>query len=213
MKICPKCKAEHNKPGIFCSRPCANSRGPRTEEFKQQVRAKLVGKKHTKEWYEQNTGDKHWRRRGKNLPPLEKEKECEFCGKLFKATRTARFCSQQCWKNSIEIQRTAWEKYKLDCQFKFNVYDYPDWFDLTLIEEHDWYKAKNRGDNLNGISRDHKISIKDGFDNHIDPVFISHPANCELKQHRDNQKKRTNSSLTLEELKEEITKFNSRYNS
>lgn len=26
MKICPKCNAEHVKPGIFCSRPCANSR-------------------------------------------------------------------------------------------------------------------------------------------------------------------------------------------
>jgi len=26
MKSCPKCGKEHNKPGIFCSRPCANSR-------------------------------------------------------------------------------------------------------------------------------------------------------------------------------------------
>lgn len=26
MKTCPKCSTEHNKPGIFCSRPCANSR-------------------------------------------------------------------------------------------------------------------------------------------------------------------------------------------
>jgi 5-methylcytosine-specific restriction endonuclease McrA len=26
MKNCPKCNNEHNKPGIFCSRTCANSR-------------------------------------------------------------------------------------------------------------------------------------------------------------------------------------------
>lgn len=26
MKSCPKCKKEHNKSGIFCSRSCANSR-------------------------------------------------------------------------------------------------------------------------------------------------------------------------------------------
>ena len=26
MKNCPKCNNEHNKPGIFCSRSCANSR-------------------------------------------------------------------------------------------------------------------------------------------------------------------------------------------
>jgi hypothetical protein len=43
MKNCPKCKVEHSKHGMFCSRSCANSRGPRTEEFKQLVRAKLKG--------------------------------------------------------------------------------------------------------------------------------------------------------------------------
>jgi|APFre7841882654_1041346.scaffolds.fasta_scaffold154089_2 hypothetical protein len=26
MKYCPKCNNEHNKPGMFCSRSCANSR-------------------------------------------------------------------------------------------------------------------------------------------------------------------------------------------
>lgn len=26
MKVCPKCESEHDKPGTFCSRKCANSR-------------------------------------------------------------------------------------------------------------------------------------------------------------------------------------------
>jgi hypothetical protein len=26
MKVCPKCNSSHNKPGIYCSRKCANSR-------------------------------------------------------------------------------------------------------------------------------------------------------------------------------------------
>ena len=26
MKICPKCNSEHDKPGTYCSRTCANSR-------------------------------------------------------------------------------------------------------------------------------------------------------------------------------------------
>jgi 5-methylcytosine-specific restriction endonuclease McrA len=26
MKLCPKCETEHLKPGVFCSRKCANSR-------------------------------------------------------------------------------------------------------------------------------------------------------------------------------------------
>lgn len=45
IKFCLKCQKEHNKDGNFCSRSCANSRGPRSEEFKRKVREKLVGKK------------------------------------------------------------------------------------------------------------------------------------------------------------------------
>lgn len=41
MKKCPKCQQEHSKPRDYCSRSCANSRGPRTNEFKQVVGAKL----------------------------------------------------------------------------------------------------------------------------------------------------------------------------
>ena len=45
-KQCPKCGAAHTKSGTFCSRPCANSRGPRTDDFKQKVREKLSIKLH-----------------------------------------------------------------------------------------------------------------------------------------------------------------------
>lgn len=37
MKICPKCNSKHNKDGTFCSRSCANSRGPRSAEFKEHI--------------------------------------------------------------------------------------------------------------------------------------------------------------------------------
>ena len=43
MKKCPKCNKDHEKPGKFCSRSCANSRGPRTEDFKRKVSEKLSG--------------------------------------------------------------------------------------------------------------------------------------------------------------------------
>ena len=42
MKSCPKCNSSHTKTGKYCSRSCANSRGPRTEEFKTQVRSALA---------------------------------------------------------------------------------------------------------------------------------------------------------------------------
>lgn len=36
MKTCPKCNIEHNKPGTYCSRSCANTR-VHTEESKQKI--------------------------------------------------------------------------------------------------------------------------------------------------------------------------------
>jgi len=42
MKICPKCNSLHEKSGKFCSRSCANSRGKRTQAFKDRVKSKLA---------------------------------------------------------------------------------------------------------------------------------------------------------------------------
>ena len=39
MKLCPKCNSIHSKPGTFCSRICANSRGPRSETTKAKQSA------------------------------------------------------------------------------------------------------------------------------------------------------------------------------
>lgn len=44
IKSCPKCSARHEQPGRFCSRSCANSRGPRSTDFKLKVSAKLSGR-------------------------------------------------------------------------------------------------------------------------------------------------------------------------
>lgn len=85
MKICPKCKTEHSKIGIFCSRSCANSRGPRTEEFKQKVRTKMIGR---------------------NVPNINKgkfliervKKLCAYCNKEFicKINDNKKYCSSSC---------------------------------------------------------------------------------------------------------------------
>ena len=68
MKTCPKCSISHSKPGTYCSRTCANSRGPRTEEFKKILREKMTG------------------RVGKSLGKLtapREDRSCIGCGKLF----------------------------------------------------------------------------------------------------------------------------------
>jgi hypothetical protein len=77
--------------------------------------------------------------------------------------------------------------------------------------EYGWYAAKNRGDNLNGCSRDHLYSVYDGFKNKIDPKIISHPANCEIKPHKENQHKHSKSSITIEQLLERISDFEKQY--
>ncbi|CAK0751140.1 hypothetical protein CCP3SC1AL1_1830007 [Gammaproteobacteria bacterium] len=113
------------------------------------------------------------------------------------------------WKKGKykESDKTGLNRYRQLCEFKFNVFHFPNKFDLKLIEEFGWYKAKNRGDNPNGVSRDHMYSVKEGYLNNIDPYIISHPANCMLMKHNDNNKKNINCSISLEELNNKINKW------
>ena len=101
--------------------------------------------------------------------------------------------------------------FRQKCKFKFNVYTFPEYFDLKLLEEYGWYSARNKGDNFNGIVRDHIYSIHDGRKNNIDPIILSHPANCRLIRHIDNIKKHKNSDITIEELYTKIKEFEETY--
>lgn len=127
------------------------------------------------------------------------------------------FCSKECfykWK-TIEHNKylTEREIYKKECQFVFTLNDFPNEFNFDLINRFGWYQAKNRGNNLNGISRDHIISIDYGFKNKIPSEIIKHPANCQLLRHKENQIKRGKAGLTLEELKNKISLWDKKYRS
>lgn len=52
--------------------------------------------------------------------------------------------------------------------------------------------------NPNGLSRDHKIN--EAIKNNYDPYYITHPMNCDLISHKQNNKKNTMSSITYEKL-------------
>ena len=106
-----------------------------------------------------------------------------------------------------QSEKEGLERYRQLCEFKFNLSDYPEYFNCELIKINGWYKAKNRGDVPNGINRDHMYSIKDGFINNVDPLIMSHPANCQLITHNENIKKKNKSSVTLNELIERINNF------
>lgn len=87
MKTCPKCYTEHEKPGVFCSRKCANSRGPRTDEFKQAVSRKLTNR----------VGHPN-PSKGKTKKP-KYEKVCACCNSSFSTIReTQKYCSSVCSK-------------------------------------------------------------------------------------------------------------------
>jgi hypothetical protein len=140
--------------------------------------------------------------------------KCNECQKDFDGyNNRLKFCSKECKNKNIrgKSKITEYKAYKNDTNFKFNLADYPEEFDFSLIEKYGWYSPKNKKNNLNGISRDHMLSVREGFELGVNPEIVSHPANCELMIHRDNISKNKKSSLTLEELLERIKNFEEKY--
>lgn len=113
--------------------------------------------------------------------------------------------------NYPKSSKRGMERYRQLCVFKFGVKSYPNELELKLIEKYGWYKAKNRGDNPIGISRDHLFSVYEGFKNGILPYYLRHPANCKLIRQIDNSKKHSKSSITFDELLNKIQNWNSKY--
>lgn len=178
------------KAKYFCSRSCANTRKNRSEETKAKIAKTLKSKT-------------------KYL-----EKECPHCGTLFESIKrlNRKYCSTKCAASSRKRTDDSLRTYRLNASFNFNLADYPEEFDFSLIEKYGWYSASNRGNNLNGVSRDHMVSVKFGYENNIDPKIIGHPANCRLMRHNDNVSKYEGCSITLKELKLRIEKWNNKYN-
>lgn len=113
--------------------------------------------------------------------------------------------------SDVRQYRLPLENYRADCAFKFNLSDYPDEFDFTLIEIYGWYKPKNRGDNLNGVSRDHAVSVRYGFDNDLPAEHLAHPAKCVLMQHGENVSKGKKITMSYEELLKRIEEWDKKY--
>jgi hypothetical protein len=101
--------------------------------------------------------------------------------------------------------------YRPECEFKFNIFDYPMEFDLDIIKKLGYYSPINKKNNPTGISRDHMFSVKDGYTKNISPEIIKHPANCLLILNRDNQSKGPKSSITIEELMDKIKRWDEKY--
>lgn len=136
---------------------------------------------------------------------------CRFCGTGLDVSNRVKFCSEECRKKHKRVNMDEYKKYKSDAKFNFNLADYPDEFDFKLIEEYGWYKPTNKGDNLKGVSRDHMLSVREGFDLGVDPKLISHPANCKLMIHTQNISKNKKSTISVEQLIDMITEWDKKY--
>lgn len=140
---------------------------------------------------------------------------CKHCKKELNYNQRVRkliFCSFGCRVKNGKIKMTEFQRYKRDCIFKFNLSDFNKEFNFKLIEEYGWYKPTNKGNNLNGVSRDHMYSIREGFDNNIEAGLIAHPANCKLVLQKENSSKHKKSSISIDELKTRIEDWNKKYN-
>lgn len=127
--------------------------------------------------------------------------ECKNCSIHILVKERKKYCSSKCVKEFKRKDMDKFLSYKSDTKFTFNLKDYPDKFDFDLIKEYGWYSASNsKKPNLGGISRDHMLSVRDGFNKGIDPKLLAHPANCKLMIHGDNISKHKHSSITEEEL-------------
>lgn len=198
-KKCIKCDviiSYENRRNKYCSHSCAAS-----ETNKGRVVSEFTKNKHKKslQKYYKINNIQHG---------IVNCKNCDI--KISKQIRK-KYCSDFCKKEYRRKNMTEFQKYKQDCLFKFNLSVYHDEFDFALIKTHGWYSPANKKNNLNGVSRDHMFSIRDGFDNKIDSKIISHPANCKLILQKDNSSKYKKSSIILEDLLKRIKKWNKKY--
>jgi hypothetical protein len=137
------------------------------------------------------------------------ENICPNCNAVFH--KKSKYCNNNCRREFERKNMDEYQKYRLDSNFKFNLADYSDEFDFSLVSEHGWYSPTNKKNNLGGVSRDHMLSVREGFEMGIDPKIISHPANCRLMIHNDNISKNKKSVITIKELLDRIEKFEEMY--
>lgn len=202
--MCPICdgiipyKIRNNK---CCSSSCggklANSQRQRsgwTEEQKLRNKERLkkcsmsptVQRKIVKEAYKNPEG--LWMKIFYN--------NCHCCTKIWTGPSQNKFCSECGHKYSHNGRSKYW--------FTFNLFHYPDLFDLSLITTIGFRDSKT---NPNGITRDHRISVAHAIKYDYDPYYIKHPLNCELMRFDENNKKKTKSSISFDELKRLVDEY------
>jgi hypothetical protein len=91
--------------------------------------------------------DHGYRKYRTGLPPVLNECVKVGCTNVVKFYKR-KYCSNKCSNSDRPSNRTALENYRRLCSFNFNIFEYPDEFDLLLIEKHGLYSPTNKNNNL-----------------------------------------------------------------
>jgi len=96
-------------------------------------------------------------------------------------------------------------KYRELCSFTFDPFAITKIPGYDLLIENGIYHPHH---NLNGVCRDHIVSVDFGWRNDINPQILSHPANCQFLLNSDNSKKGNACSISVLELERRIYYWN-----
>lgn len=114
--------------------------------------------------------------------------KCKHCGFTADYKKPQFYCDSHVSLYSHSGRARYW--------FTINVYQYPELFDLDSLKKIGFRSSTNP----NGYTRDHKVSVNEAIKNGYDPYYITHVMNCELMLWTENNKKKTKSSITYDEL-------------
>ena len=145
-----------------------------------------VGKKHSKE-----TKNK-----------ISKKSSEKFTDEYNKKVRKI-FEERKIWLPKKDI-----DKYKLyyrEAKFSFGMQKITK-NEKILIKKYGIFSSTNP----KGMVRDHKFSVKSGFEKLVYPIILRHPLNCRIITHKENvsiaqNKNKTDNIISLEELLYDIT--------
>lgn len=126
---------------------------------------------------------------------------CRHCKTKFVNKDRIGYC-----KEHLHLHKSLYRK---RYYFKFNVFHYPDLFDLDELTRIGFYSAggNRKRVNMTGLSRDHRVSVSEAMLNDYDEYYIRHPVNCELMPQTANSSKHNKSSITYEQLVREVDEY------
>jgi hypothetical protein len=113
---------------------------------------------------------------------------------------TSRIKRKFCDEHSDRYHRKERDRFA----FTFRLEHYPQLFDIKAIREIGLYHPKK---NVDGLSRDHRVSVNEALKHDYDPFYIKHPLNCLIMTQRENSAKKAKSSITYDELRRIVDAF------